>query len=64
LTGGSGLSNMVTFSSARYPQAPRETGFTLFQLQILSTIGRYTSVHIRKPANESDAIFVWTTEPD
>jgi hypothetical protein len=44
-----------------YPRVPRETESTLFQPQLLSTIGRYTSAYIRKP--EPDAIFFWATEP-
>jgi hypothetical protein len=47
----------------RYPLALRETGSTLFQPQLHPPIGRYTSVYILKPADESDAIFFWTTEP-
>jgi hypothetical protein len=45
----------------RYPRALREPKSTLFQLH--PPIGRYTSVYIRQPADESDVIFLWTTEP-
>jgi hypothetical protein len=44
-----------------YTRAPRETESTLFQPQLHSTIGRYTSAYIRKP--EPDAIFSCATEP-
>jgi hypothetical protein len=47
---------------ARYPRAPRETGSTLFQPQLHSPIGRYIFAYIRKPADESNAIFFWKTE--
>jgi hypothetical protein len=48
--------------TTRYPRALRETGSKLFQPQLHSKIGRYTSAYIRKPADEFDAIFSWTTE--
>jgi hypothetical protein len=47
----------------RYSLDPRETGSTLFQSQFHSTIGRYAYAYIRKPADETDVIFSWTTEP-
>jgi hypothetical protein len=49
------LHNVPTRPTTRYFQAPRWTGFTLFQPQLHSSIGRYAT-HLRKPANESDAI--------
>jgi hypothetical protein len=43
---------------SRYPRAPREAGSTLFQPQLDRPIVRYTSsAYIRKPADESYAIF-------
>jgi hypothetical protein len=48
---------------SRYPRALREPRSTLFQPQLHPPIGRYTSVYIRQPADESDVIFLWTTEP-
>jgi hypothetical protein len=46
-----------------YHLAPREPGSTLFKPQFHPPIGLYTSAYIRKPADESDAKFSWTTEP-
>jgi hypothetical protein len=48
---------------SRYPRAPRETGSTLFQPPLYPPIGGYTYAYIRKPADEADVMFSWTTEP-
>jgi hypothetical protein len=43
---------------SRYPRAPRELGSTLFQAQLHPPIGHYTSAYIRKPVDESHAMFL------
>jgi hypothetical protein len=45
----------------RYFRAPHETKSILLQPQLHSTIDRYTSFYTRKPGDEFNAIFFWTT---
>jgi hypothetical protein len=48
---------------SRYPRAPRETEFTLSQPQLHPPTSHYSNAYIRKPADEFNGIFLWTTEP-
>jgi hypothetical protein len=43
---------------SRYPRAPSEPGSTLFQPQLHSPIGRYTSAYIRKPKCDANETFL------